>query len=163
MAKRFTCSKKTLRQACITFWFYVICIPIIPVLFLLPYLLGGNLEVGPFSLVYLVIILFLLYGAYRSLRILRSLRKSCCVIDGDRVYGISVPDPNLAAIPFDLSGDDIRDIEKTTVSAAWLRTQNALILHTKDRKIVLLALEQTEELERELLSRMESGESNHND
>ena len=117
------------------------------------------MEFGTFSFVYFIIAAYLLYSAYRSLRVMRSIKHSYCVIDTDRVYGVSTPDPNEKAIPFDIRRSDICSIEETTVSAAWMRTQSALVLNTQDQKIILLALDRPEELRNELQQKSPSDES----
>ena len=105
---------------------------------------------NPFSIIYIGIILFLIYSAYRSLRILLSVKKTCCVIDGDRLYGVSIPNPVKKAVSFDINRNEIRGIGKTTVSCGGMRSQNALVINTNDRKITLFAIERINELQNEL-------------
>ena len=152
MEKRFDCGRDALMQTRVTFWFYVGSIPIIIFLFLLPYIRQGSFTLGPYSLVYLAIIAFLLFGAYRAMRVMLSVKNSFCVIDGERVYGVSTPNPYQKAIPFDIRKDDIRGIGKTTVSIGGMRTKDALVLNTDNEKIVLLALDRSDELKTELES-----------
>ena len=137
-------------QTRITFWFYAGSIPIIIFLFLLPYFRQGSFSFGPYSLVYVAIIAFLIFGAYRALRVMLSVKKSFCVINGDRISGLSTPNPYQKAVPFDIRIDEILGIGKTTVSIGGMRTKDALILNTEKEKIVLLAIDRVEELKSEL-------------
>ena len=105
---------------------------------------------NPFSIIYIGIILFLIYSTYRSLRILLSVKETFCVIEGDRLYGVSTPDPIKKAVPFDIKRDEIRGIGKTTVSCGGMRSQNALVINTTDQKITLFAIERINELQNEL-------------
>ena len=150
MEKRFTCSKEALTQTRITFWFYVGSIPVIIFLFLLPYIREGSFTFGPMSLIYIAIILFLLFGTYRSMLVMLATKNTLCVIDGDRVYGVSTPSPYKKAIPFDIQRSDIRGIGKTTVSTGGMRTQDALVLNTGREKIILFAIDRMQELQKEL-------------
>lgn len=150
MEKRFTCSKNALTQTRITFWFYAGSIPIIIFLYLLPYIRSGYFGFGPYSLVYFGIIVFLTFGAYRAMRVMMSVKKSFCAIDGERVYGVSTPDPYKNAIPFEIRKSDILGIGESSVSVGGMRTKETLILNTETQKIVLLALDQTDELKDEL-------------
>lgn len=146
MEQRFTCSKDALRQARNAFWVYAASIPIIIFLFFLPYILKGSFAFGTFSFVYLVIILYLVYGAYRSMRAMLAIKHSYCVINGDRLYGVNTQSLFQKGNSFDIAVSEIQRIDKTTISAVGMRAQNALILHTDSQKIVLLALERTDEL-----------------
>ena len=150
MEKRFNCSKEALTQTRITFWFYVGSIPIIIFLFLLPYIRQGSFTFGPYSLVYVAIIAFLLFGAYRAMRVMLSVKNSFCVIDGERISGLSTPNPYQKAIPFDIRIGDIRGIGKTMIPVGGMRTKDALILNTDKEKIVLLAIDRVDELKKEL-------------
>jgi hypothetical protein len=150
MEKRFSCSKDALRQTRITFWGYAISIPIIIFLFLLPYIRAGAFVLTPFSIIYIGIILFLIYSAYRSLRAMISTKNTYCVIDGDRVYGVSIPNPMKAPVPFDINKNEIRGIGKTTVSCGGMRTQNALVINTDHQKFTVFAIERINELQSEL-------------
>ena len=150
MEKRFDCSKDALTQTRITFWFYVGSIPVIVFLFLLPYIRQGSFTLGLYSLIYAAIIVYLLFGAYRAMRVMLSVKNSFCVIDGERISGVSTPNPYEKAIPFDIRIADILGIGKTTVSIGGMRTKDALILNTEKEKIVLLAIDRVEELKSEL-------------
>ena len=105
---------------------------------------------SPYSIVYIGIILYLIYAGYRSMLVMNSIKHSYCVVEGDRISGVSTPDPYKKAIPFELDRRDILGIGKTTVSAGGMRSHPALVLNTADRKIVLLSLERTDELIDEL-------------
>ncbi len=150
MEKRYNCNPNELRQSRITFWFYVGSIPIIIFLFLLPYMQQGKFVFGPFSFVYIVIILFLLYSGYRAFRVMKSTQNSHCIVTDTRVSGVSTPNPYKTAIPFDIEKTDILGIGKTTVSVGGMRAYNALVINTKDQKIVLLAIDSPDELKQDL-------------
>lgn len=153
--KRFTCSQNALKQTRITFWFYVGSIPIIILLFAIPYIREGQFVFGPLSLVYFAVILFLLYGAYRAMRVMLSTKNTLCVIDGERVYGVSTPSPYQKGIPFDIRKSDILGIGKSMVSTGGTRVQPTLVLNTAREKIVLFAIDRMEELENELSEKQE--------
>ena len=155
MEKRYSCSKDALTQTRVTFWFYVGSIPIIIFLFMLPYIREGGFVFGPYSLVYVIIIAYLLFGAYRAMRVMISVKNSFCVIDGDRVYGVSTPSPYRKAIPFDIQKNEIRGIGKTMISIGGMRTKDALVVNTAHQKIVLLAIERMNDLQNELNNRSE--------
>ena len=150
MEKRYNCSKSERTQSQITFWFYVISTPIIIVLFLLRNLEGGVFRFSPFSLIYIAIVLLLCYCGYRAFRVMLSTKRSYCVITDDRVSGISTPSPFEKGIPFDIAKSEILGIGKTDVPVGGMRTYNALVLNTNNRKIVLFAIDNIEEIKKEL-------------
>ena len=150
MEKRYTCSKDALRQTRITFWVYAGSIPVIIILYLIPYLGGNGVVFSVFSLIYVAVLLYLLFGAYRSMRVMLSAKNSFCTIEGDRVSGVSTPDPYKASISFDISKSDIRGIGKTEISVGGMRTLPALVLNTDQKKIVLFAIDRADELRRDL-------------
>lgn len=150
MEKRFECDRTALRQSRITFWFYVVSIPIIIFLFLLPFIRAGQFVFSPYSIVYIGIILYLIYAGYRSMLVMNSIKHSYCAVEGDRISGVSTPDPYKKAIPFELDRRDILGIGKTTVSAGGMRSYPALVINTADQKIVLLTIEHVDELKQEL-------------
>lgn len=137
-------------QSRITFWFYVGSIPIIIFLFMLPYIRAGQFVFNPFSLVYLIIVAVLIFFAYRTMRVLLSTKNSYCVVEEDRVYGVSTPNPYQRAIPFDIRKDEILGIGKTSISVGGMRSHEALVLNTNKQKIILFAIERMDELKKEL-------------
>lgn len=155
MEQRFACSKDALRQTRIAFGVYSASIPIIIFLFFLPYLLKGSFEFGMFSFVYLLIVLYLVYGAYRSMHAMLAVKHSYCVISGDRIWGVSTQNLSQKAIPFDIPISEIQKIDKATVPGGGMRAQDALVLHTENQKIVLLSLERTDELLKQIEPNME--------
>jgi hypothetical protein len=150
MEKRFTSSKDARTQTGITFWFYVGSLPIIAFLFILPFIRAGQFAFSPYSLIYILIFAFLLFSGYRAMRVMQAVKNSYCVIDGERVYGVSTPSPYRSAIPFDIQKKDILGIGKTTVSTGGMRTQEALVLNTETQTIVLFAIDRIKELKDEL-------------
>ena len=152
MENRYNCNPNELTQSRITFWFYVGSIPIIAFLFILPYLKAGTAAFTPFSLVYVGLILVLIYFAYRAFRVMQATRNSYCEIRGDRVSGVSTPNPQQKGEPFDIAKSEILGIGKTMVSVGGTRAYNALLINTQDRKYVLLAIDKIDELRQELQS-----------
>ena len=152
MEKRFNCSKDALAQTKITFWFYIGSIPIIIFLFMLPFIQAGRFTFSPYSLVYIVIIAFLMYFGYRSMLVMQAVKNSYCIVEGDRVYGVSTPNPYQKGVPFDIQKSEILGVGKTMISTGGMRSQNALQLNTQNQKIVLLAVEQMDELKDLLIS-----------
>ena len=150
MEQTFSCSRDALRQSRITFWFYAASIPIIIFLFLLPFIRAGSFALSPYSLIYIAIILYLIYSGYRSMRVLLSIKNSHCVVENDRIYGVSTPSPVKKAIPFDIRKSDILSVAKTNVSCGGMRSREALVLNTQDQRIVLFAIERMDELQKEL-------------
>jgi len=119
-------------------------------LFLLPFIRAGQFVFSPYSIVYIGIILYLIYAGYRSMLVMNSIKHSYCAVEGDRISGVSTPDPYKKAIPFELDRRDILGIGKTTVSAGGMRSHPALVINTADQKIVLLTIEHVDELKQEL-------------
>ena len=150
MEKRFTCSKEVLSHTRVTFWVYAASTPIVIFLYMLPYIRAGKFVFSPFSLIYVAVAAYLLFGTYRAFRALLSTKKTFCVIDGDRVYGVSTPNPYKKSIPFEILKSDIRGIGKTTVSVGGLRSQPALALNTDHDKVILFAIDRIDELRNEL-------------
>ena len=150
MSNRYNCNPKELTQARVTFWCYVVSIPIIIFLYLLPMIRGEAIVFSPISLIYPAIVLFLLYQGYRSMRVMLSVKSSYCEVTEDRVVGISTPSPFRKAIPFDLERSEILGIAKTNVSIGGIRSFEALALNTKDRQIILFAIERIADLKAEL-------------
>ena len=153
MEKRFNCDKNILGHTRITFWVYAICIPIIVFLWALPSIQAGQLTFNPIGLIVCgVILICLIFAGYRAMRVMNSVKNSYCVIDGDRVYGLSTPDPFQKAVPFEIQKSEILGIGKTTVSAGGMRSHDALVINTEKQKIVLLGIERMNELKDELNS-----------
>lgn len=146
MEMRFNCNKKELTQARITFWVYAICVPIIVFLFILPYLRGIASGFNPFSIVYILIVLYLCYQGYRSLCVLFAIKRSYCIVKDENFSGISTPDPFKKGKHFEIRKSDILGIAKTTVSVGGMRTHSALAVNTKDQKYILFAIENLNEL-----------------
>ena len=146
MEKRFNCNKKELTQSRITFWVYAVCIPIIVFLFVLPYIRGISTGFNPFSIIYILIVLYLIFEGYRSLRVLISIKRSYCVVNERLVSGISIQDPVKKGEPFEINRSEILGVGKTKISVGGMRSHNALAVNTKQRKYVLFAIENPDEL-----------------
>lgn len=113
MEKRFYCSQSVLKKARITFLFYVLGLPVIGVLFVLPFFWGAQQTVAWHTVIYVLIAALFLYQGYRSFRILRSLRQSVVCTDGVTVSGIHTKDPFQKGIPFQIGMESITDVKET--------------------------------------------------
>ena len=111
MEKQFNCSKSALKKARITFLFYVIGLPVIAVLFVLPYFWNTQSRLTWHVIVYALLAALFIYQGYRSFRVLRSLRQSCLRTDGVTVSGIHTKDPFEKSMPFQIDIKDIADVK----------------------------------------------------
>lgn len=118
MEKQFNCSKSALKKARITFLFYVIGLPVIAALFVLPYLWNTQSRLTWHVIVYALLAALFIYQGYRSFRVLRSLRQSCLRTDGVTVSGIHTKDPFEKSMPFQIDIKDIADVKATIAVTA---------------------------------------------
>lgn len=151
MEKKYQCNKNELTQSRITFWFYAASIPIIIAIFVFRNMENGVFRFNQFSLIYAAIVVVLGYFAYRAFRVMNATAKSCCVITDERVSGISTPSPFKSGIPFDIARSEILGIGKKDVPVGGMRVYNGLVINTKDQKIVLLAIDNIDEIKKELM------------
>lgn len=150
MEKRFKYNQKDLSGARITFWVYAVCIPIIVLLYFLPIIQTKQFVLSPFTLIYPALVLFLLYQGYRSLRVLLSVKKSFCSIEGETVFGVSIPNPFKKESAFRIEKQDILSVAKSSVSVGTMRPYDVLVINTQNTKYTLFAIERLEELKKEL-------------
>ncbi len=150
MEERYHSSNSELRQSRITFWFYVISLPIIIVLLTTLILRSGGFQFNFVTIACGAIVLYLLFCTYRSFRVMTATKGSFCVVTDDRISGISTPSPYKQGEAFDIARSEILGIAKTTVPVGGMRAYNALVLNTAHRKIVLLAIDRIDELKKEL-------------
>ena len=153
MEERYNSSKNEQTQSRITFWFYVISIPIIIGLLTMMVLRSGGFQFNFATLACVAIVLYLLFCTYRSFRVMTATKNSHCIVTADRVSGISTPSPYKEGIRFDIARSEILGIAKSTVPVGGMRAYNALVLNTADQKIVLLAIDRIDELRKELQNR----------
>ncbi len=71
------------------------------------------------------------------------------------MWGVRTQNLSQKAIPFDIPIREIQKIDKATVPGGGMRAQDALVLHTENQKIVLLSLERTDELLKQIEPNME--------
>lgn len=170
MEKQFLCSKDALKKARIAFCFYAAAIPVIAVLFLLPFFLGLQNKIEWHVVIYALLSVFFVYQGYRAYCVLRALRRSCCRIDGESVSGISIKDPYQKGTPFQISANEITGIEETIVATERKETvgyaprtlhrppfespsqhgYRSTVIETKDAAYTLFGIELTEELKKTL-------------
>ena len=151
MDKTFSCNQHELAQAKITFWFYVVSIPIIVfLLFILPILRGIAYSFSVFQLFYVALILILLFLTYRSYRVMHAIQISRCTISDDTITGVSTPDPFKKTENFSIKRSDVLGVAKKQVNISMTRYFNAVVLNTHDKQYVLFAIDRADELIEEL-------------
>lgn len=116
MEKQFNCSRDSLKKARATFCFYVAAIPVIAVLFLIPFALGVQNRIEWQVIIYILLAVFFVYQGYRAYCVLRAAHHSYCRINGESVSGISTKDPYQKGIPFQICANEITRIEETIIA-----------------------------------------------
>jgi hypothetical protein len=170
MEKQFNCSKCALKKARITFLFYVIGLPVIAVLFVLPYLWNTQSRFTWHVIIYVLLAALFIYQGYRSFRVLRSLHQSCLRTDGVTVSGIHTKDPFETSLPFQIGIKDITDVKETIIATTKkegidyyprtlhrapfespeLRGYRSTILKTEDASYILFGIELTDDVRKAL-------------
>jgi hypothetical protein len=170
MEKLFTCSKAALKKARITCMFYGIGLPVIAVLFVLPFFWGGENRLSWHLIIYALLAAFFVYSGYRAFRVLRSLRDSRCRTDGVTVSGIHTKDPYQKGVSFQIDRKDITNVKDTVSTTVKkedidynprtlhrapfespnLRGYRSTIIETGNASYLLFGIELTDELKNAL-------------
>ncbi len=154
MEHTYRTDKHSLRLTRITFWIYLLSIPIILVVFAIPYLQGKPFQLNPFLLIYLGIVVFLMYQSYRIFRVILAMKRVRCTVTEETVRGVSMPNPMKKSESFSIRRDEILGIGKKKYSLGTMRGLDILLLNTKDRTFSLFAVEQMDQLKDELQQKM---------
>ena len=139
----------------ITFWVYLISVPVMLFVVAVPYIQGRPFQFTPFLLIFVGIAGFLLFQTVRILRIILAMKAVSCTVTDETVSGISIPDPKKPRETFSIRRDEILGIGKRNFSVSTMRPVRALMLNTKTHSYVLLNIERMDELKKELESGME--------
>lgn len=150
MNKKYGYDKQVLRSAGITFWFYLICIPFIVFLFLIPVLQYGYFRLSLVSLIYIALFVFFVIQAYRSFLVMRTVKASFCEIDETTVSGMNIESPYQKGTVFRIERDEILGVGVKQVSIGNARTFYALILNTQTKHYSLFAVDQLSEIRKAL-------------
>ena len=170
MEKQFTCSKNALKKAHITCLFYSIGLPLIAVLFVLPFFWGEQKSFSWHIIIYVLLAALFIYQGYRSFRVLRSLHQSLCRTDGVTVSGIHTKDPFQKGIPFQIDKTEITNVKETIAATVKkedmdyhprtlhrapfespeLRGYRSTIIETGNASYLLFGIELTEEFKNAL-------------
>lgn len=170
MEKLFTCSKAALKKARTTCIFYGIGLPVIAVLFVLPFFWSGENRLSWHLIIYALLAAFFVYSGYRAFRVLRSLRDSRCRTDGVTVSGIHTKDPFQKGIPFQIDKTEITNVKETIAATVKkedmdyhprtlhrapfesleLRGYRSTIIETGNASCLLFGIELTDELKNAL-------------
>lgn len=146
MEKTFQSNPNEVTQTKIAFRFYVISIPIVAFLFLLPYILGSAIRFSPLHLAYVAVIVFVGYGAFRARQVMHAVRASECVVTDTSVEGVNTPDPHRSGERFSINRSEIKSVGRKQIPLSTARSLNAVVINTEHKQYVLLALENEDEL-----------------
>ena len=146
MEKTFHANPREVTQTKITFWFYVISIPVIAFLLALPYILGRAFQFSILTLAYVAIFAFLVYGAFRAWQVMRAVQASECTVTDTRVEGVSTPDPHRVGEGFSIERSEIKGVGRKQVNITMSKVIDAIAINTDTKQYVLLAMENEKEL-----------------
>ena len=150
MNQTYLTDKHSLRLTRVTFWVYLLSVPIIVLVFAIPYLQGKPFEINLFHLIYLGIVGYLAYQSYKVLRVVLAMKRTRCTVTEETVSGFSIPNPMKKGEEFSIARDEILGIGKKHYSIGTLRSLDMLLLNTKERSYALLSVERMDELKQEL-------------
>ena len=150
MKQTYLTDKHSLRLTRITFWVYLLSVPIILLVFAIPYLQGKPFEINLFHLIYLGIVGYLAYQAYKLLRVILAMKRTRCSVTEDTVSGYSIPNPMKKGEAFSIARDEILGIGKKHYSIGTLRSLDILLLNTKEHTYALLSVDKMDALKQEL-------------
>ena len=150
MSKKYGYDTQILRSARITFWFYLICIPLIVFIFLIPYLQYGTIQLSLISIIYIAMFVFFAIQAYRSFLVMRTVKESYCELDEKAISGINIESPYQKGTPFRITRDEILGVGVKQMSIGNARVFHALILNTQSKKYSLFAVDQMGEIRKAL-------------
>lgn len=157
MEKKFGYDPHVLSLVRITFWVYLVCIPVIAVLNFLPSILYRQMQINMFMIIYILIIAYLIYQTFRVARVLKAIKRSYCVISDHIVKGISTPDPLHTGTPFEIEKESILGVGKTRISIGSIRTFDAVLINTASAQYTIFAAERIKDLCTELQSDIREG------
>ena len=148
MNQTFTPSKHTIFNAGITLWVYVVCLPILAVLLLLPYFRGEQITLGVKSITIVVLFLFFMWQIIMSFKVQTAMKRTMLRIEGERLDGVSYPNPRMnSGTPFSADVSEIVSFAVVNVNTGYFRFFPSLVLNTKSARYTLFAIDGVSEIQ----------------